>query len=216
MFYIFTTNGSADIRMSPSRAAESIRRVFGYTVSDVACVYCTKQLLIFTADTQKQHSAVGGIVLVCQEALISSTLPELVLTDCRVIKNRVQDFNAMLGRLNFNESSHAIRKKYSPKANVDKTPKPKKRYKSIYVTHRFKPQVGRLMIGSMPEAGTENTVDLSVYNDVNLDVRHSFLFGCQIYDKCRIYRDNAISDFLSEQCEAHGMLSATRRPQLPL
>lgn len=204
MFYVFTTDEAIDVRMSPSRAAEAIRRVFGHKVHDVKCVYCTKSTMIYIANDAKDGPHLGGVMLLCRAPMLGSVLNELVLSDCRTLMKRMNDVSAMLGRLNFNKSDYALYKRIILKKPSGERLKPRK------VLARFKPRLGRLTVAGIPMEGTERTVDLSITSDYSSDVNFMYMFGCLVYDSNKHYRGHVISKFLEECHGVHGMLSATK------
>ena len=235
MFYIFMTEEQMDIRLSPTRAASAIRRVFGHKVTIDKCVYATKNTVIYTATGNiRSRTAFGGIIQISSEGMLSSTITNLVVSGNQTLQRKLADFTAMLGRLGFYDSSY-MRYKTMPVKNVVEPARkmgpyvsetdasktytlyaPTVRYsKQIKVKDKLRLKLGRLTVGGLPDEGIERTVDLSIQTNYSCDVRHSYLMGCLLHYQGRMYSNNVLSDFLNEMFEKYGQLSAAKKRSTP-
>ena len=219
MLYIFMTEEQMDIRLSPTRAASAIRRVFGHKVTIDKCVYATKNTVIYTATGNiRSRTAFGGIIQISSEGMLSSTITNLVVSGNQTLQRKLADFTAMLGRLGFYESEyiryrHIARKLTMPSA--PKYPTRKVRPGTIKVKDKLRLKLGRLTVGGLPDEGIERTVDLSIQTNYTCDVRHSYLMGCLLHYRGRMYSNNVLSDFLNEMFEKYGQLSAAKKRSTP-
>ena len=112
-----------DVRLSPTRAASAIRRVFGHKVQIDKCVYVTKNTVIYTATGNiKSKTAFGGIIQVSSEGMLSSTISSLIGSGNQALQRKLADFTAMLGRLGFYDSEY-VRYRHIPR-KMTKVSKP--------------------------------------------------------------------------------------------
>ena len=229
MFYIFMTEEQRDIRLSPTRAASAIRRVFGHKVTIDKCVYVTKNTVIYTAiGNIKSKTAFGGIIQVSSEGMLSSTITNLVISGNQTLQRKLADFTAMLGRLGFYDSEYIRYRQLPCKTTTDARARgpyvdetdaskkyvlyaPKIQYsKMVKVKDKMRLKLGRLMVGGLSDTDIDRTVDLSILSNYSCDVGHSYLMGSLLHYRGRTYSNNVLSDFLNEMFEKYGQLSAAK------